>query len=287
MKELRKNFCVFILSHGRADNVQTLDTLRKKRYTGAWYIVIDDMDSAQEAYKQKYGEHVVIFNKAEAALEVDTADNFDDMRAVVFARNKLWDIAKKLGYDYFLVLDDDYSSIEWRFEKDNGTKLGFQPLQDCDSAFEIMLTFLDDTGADCVAFAQGGDFIGGVTSKKWKKKIHRKIMNSFFCSTKKRFKFSGRTNEDTTAYVDGGVRGKLFFSIVDLSIHQQQTQANKGGLTDIYLRYGTYVKSFYSVIFQPSAVKVKMMQTDHTRIHHSVSWNNCTPLIISDRWKKK
>ena len=32
------------------------------------------------------------------------------------------------------------------------------------------------------------------------------------------------------------------------SLLQKETQSNSGGLTDIYLELGTYVKSFYSVI---------------------------------------
>jgi hypothetical protein len=62
----------------------------------------------------------------------------------------------------------------------------------------------------------------------------------------------------------------------------------KKGLTDIYLDLGTYVKSFYSVICCPSCVTVSMMGgTKKTmRLHHNVSWNNCTPKIISDKYKK-
>ena len=45
----RDSFCVFILSHGRPDNVITLNTLRREGYTGPWYIVIDNEDKKGEA----------------------------------------------------------------------------------------------------------------------------------------------------------------------------------------------------------------------------------------------
>lgn len=44
-------------------------------------------------------------------------------------------------------------------------------------------------------------------------------------------------------------KGDLFFTYVPCSLNQKQTQSNKGGMSDLYLDSGTYVKSFYSVIF--------------------------------------
>lgn len=80
----------------------------------------------------------------------------------------------------------------------------------------------------------------------------------------------------------------MFLTYTDIVIEQVQTQKNKKGLTDIYLDLGTYVKSFYSVMCCPSCVTINMMDgTKKTmRLHHNASWNNCTPKIISDRYKK-
>ena len=54
-----------------------------------------------------------------------------------------------------------------------------------DDVFESMLQFLDDTQATSVAFAQGGDMIGGCQGAVWKAGYKRKAMNSFFCKTSK------------------------------------------------------------------------------------------------------
>ena len=64
------------------------------------------------------------------------------------------------------------------------------------------------------------------------------------------------------------------------SIDQKDTQSNAGGLTDIYLEVGTYVKSFYSVMAAPSCVKVSVMGDTSSRIHHAVTWKNAVPKII-------
>lgn len=53
-----------------------------------------------------------------------------------------------------------------------------------------------------------------------------------------------------------------------------------------YNEFGTYVKSFYTVLCSPSSVKLNMMGDTHYRIHHNVMWNNAVPKIISGRYKK-
>lgn len=66
-------------------------------------------------YKRIYGkDNVYVFNKEEAMEQCDTMDNFEKHNIVLCARNKCWDIAKELGYKYFLVLDDDYTQIALR-----------------------------------------------------------------------------------------------------------------------------------------------------------------------------
>ncbi len=55
----------------------------------------------------------------------------------------------------------------------------------------------------------------------------------------------------------------------------------------MYIEYGTYVKSFFSVMVAPSCVKIGIMGSSHKRVHHLIAWENCTPKIVSDRFKKK
>lgn len=148
---------------------------------------------------------------------------------------------------------------------------------------------LNESGALAVAPAQSGDFIGGAKGVTWKEKVRRKCMNLFFCKTDKPIKFIGRINEDVTTYTYRGQQGKLFFTVCDWHLHQKTTQAQAGGMTETYLDGGTYLKSFYSVMWMPSAVKICMMSgggSVGSRIHHNVEWNNCVPKILNQKWKK-
>ena len=57
------NKAVFIISYKRADNIVTLDWLKKIGYRGQWYIVIDDKDPEMDKYLTKYGSKVCVFSK--------------------------------------------------------------------------------------------------------------------------------------------------------------------------------------------------------------------------------
>lgn len=282
---MRDDFAVFILTHGRPDNVVTLKALAKGNYTGRWYIVIDNEDKTAQQYKDKFGDRVIQFDKLAVSKTFDTADNFSDRRTIVYARNACFEIAKSLGIKYFLELDDDYNRFYYKFIKD-GNKLSDIVCLQLDRLFENMLNFLDVSGALCVALAQGGDFIGGVDSQMLQKGIKRKAMNTMFCRTDREFQFLGRINEDVNTYVTLGRQGHLFMTVTRVGINQKATQTNKGGMSDVYLDSGTYLKSFYSVIFSPSCVRVGMMGSQHKRLHHKITWNHCTPVILNEKHKK-
>ena len=135
--------------------------------------------------------------------------------------------------------------------------------------------------------SQGGDHLGGVNGGIWKTKLKRKAMNSFLVDVDRSFKFYGRINEDVNTYTMLGNRGELFFTIADIQLDQMTTQSNAGGMTDVYLDSGTYVKSFYSIICSPQAVKISMMGDTQMRIHHKVYWNYCVPKILNEKYKKQ
>lgn len=282
---MRDDFAVFILSHGRPNRVKTYRTLKEQGYTGKIIFVLDNEDETIAEYTKNYGaENIVIVDKKEIAKTTDSGDLGQDRRVVVYARNACFDIAREKGLKYFLQLDDDYTAFRYRYEIDG--KLKGKKFENLDGLFLYMLDFLKETGALTVAFSQSGDFIGGTKNKFWRDKVKRKAMNAFFCDVSKPFQFMGSINEDVNMYTLLGNRGELIMSIADASIDQLPTQSNAGGLTDIYLDRGTYVKTFYSVMYSPQCVKVASMGARHPRLHHHVNWNKCTPMILSEKWKQ-
>lgn len=100
---MRNDFAVLILSHGRADRVYTIPTLRKGGYTGRIYIVVDNEDEQQDEYIARYGkENVIVFDKLEAMKHSDTMDNYEKHNIVLYARNSCFEIASGWGCHHSL-----------------------------------------------------------------------------------------------------------------------------------------------------------------------------------------
>lgn len=284
---MRNDFCVFILTHGRPDRVKTWAALDKAGYTGRRYIVIDDEDATEQEYRDRYGDHVIQFSKEAIAPTFDEGDNFSDRRTITYARNATWDLAKQVGVKYWMHLDDDYSNFGYKLAT-SGNYINHADIKNLDNVVTAMIRFMESTPTFAVAMAQGGDFIGGKESSTVvsTKSRMRKCMNTFLCATDKPFKFSARFNEDVNTYTPVGNRGGLFLTIYDCYVIQTDSQSQPGGITELYKNYGTYVKAFTSVMYAPSAVKVRMMTSRHARLHHQITWNNAVPKIIREAHQK-
>lgn len=280
------DFAVFILSHGRPDRVYTYDSLIKAGYTGPVYIVIDNEDKQAEKYYKAFGDKVITFDKAAIAETFDEGDNFQDRRAVIYARNACFEIAKQLGVTYFMELDDDY--IDFRYKtNENLESIHRKWIRSLDRVIGLLLAFYKSIPALSIAMAQGGDFIGGLANEIDKSiNQRRKCMNTFICSTERPFQFVGRINEDVNTYTWYQSLGNLFLTFPLVAIQQVQTQSNSGGMTELYLDSGTYIKSFYTVMYQPGSVKVKALNSNHPRLHHAIDWDSTVPCIISEKHRK-
>ncbi len=278
-------FAAFILTHGRPDKVLTYSSLRNRGYTGPIYLIVDNEDTTLPEYQRKYRDQVIVFDKqAEAAL-TDEGDNFGDRRAILYARNASFRIAERLGLDEFLQLDDDYAHFEYKVNRQHqsSSQGGYVVRKGMDGIISAYLDYYRSIPALSIAMAQGGDFFGGQRAFGRPK---RKCMNSFFCSVKRPFRFVGKVNEDVNTYTERQRRGGLFLTAPFAMLYQPATQSNAGGMTDLYLDQGTYRKSFYSVMYAPSCVRIGMMGRFHKRIHHVVNWDHTAPRIIREAHRK-
>ena len=291
---LPDDFAAFILTHGRPHAQRTLTTIRKAGYTGRCYLVVDDEDETLAEYQKLYGDQVIVFSKREALDSFDVGDNFGGAGSCI-PRNAIWDLAENLGHRYFIQLDDDYTSFSFRWNEHLTHE--WIPMTNLDSVLAAMVDWFRTLPeqAVTVAMSQGGDWIGGASSKAHVNVYaRRKAMNSFICDTRRRFPFPGRLNEDVNAYTEVQRRGLAMFTLFQVQLLQHPTQQDSGGLTETYRDDGTYVKSFYSVMRCASAVKIDRLHPrfGHVaggvpRIHHRVNHNHCAPKIIPETLQKK
>lgn len=289
---MRSDFAALILTHGRPDRVVTVNSLRRHGYTGRIVLVVDDEDKTVDQYRDRYGESVVMFSKEEIARTFDEGDNFDDRRTITYARNAAFDVAESVGARYFVQLDDDYVNFYWRFDEE--ARYGGWQIRNLDALFEGLVEFLEATPFLSVAISQGGDHIGGAEAAK-AIRAKRKAMNTFVCSTAKRFRFVGRMNEDVNTYTSLQRSGGAFLTFTPAQVNQMLSQSNAGGITELYRKFGTYVKSFYTVMFSPSCAVVSSLKGNvraadgrdpGSRIHHKINWNATAPKIVPERFRK-
>lgn len=284
---MKHDFAVFIISAARAGNVKTINTLEKYDYTGDWYILIDREEDI-EPYTNEYGEDKIIyFNKDEIVEDVDRADNEGRRDVNVYARNKVFEIANDMGYEWFAQFDDDYDEFKLRFnDKGEFAKYDIDTL---DTIFDAMIEYAYMADLDTIATAQGGDFIGGAESGICNGQgditAQRKAMNTFVCNSKSPIDFVGTINEDVNTYIRKQQLGKIFLTPNIVNVEQERTQAQEGGLTDAYLDWGTYVKSFYTILYSPSSVELGKMGQEEQRIHHRVDWRTSIPKIVPESAK--
>lgn len=286
-----RNFAVFILSHGRAKFVYTHETLRKQGYTGKIYILCDDEDKQLNEYINVFGkDSILIFNKQDAVDITDSGNNFKKRNSVVFARNWNFKIAEELGLTHFWQLDDDYNRFDYSLNEEMQYITSNNKIGKLDQILSVMIDFIDTTPFHSIAFAQGGDFIGGegctLLTKMRKNELYRKVMNSFLFRVDRPIKFQGMMNDDVNTYVEYGHRGFLFMTLPQLRLQQTATQQNAGGLTEMYLDFGTYIKAFYTVMYAPSCVKISQLGTTDIRIHHEVKWKYTVPKILDEIHRK-
>lgn len=278
-----KDFAVFILSHGRADTISTYKALRDGGYTGRTYVVIDNEDDQENLYRQKFGDDIIQFDKRDYLEKTDLGDLDTDRRIGVFARNFIQDEAKRLGYKFHLQLDDDVHGFTYRFAQDK--VLRALHCSHLDEVFSGMVEYMKETPITSLSFALSAYNMGGVDGSI-KEGMTRKTMTTFLMRADDVQYFHMRMNDDITTSLINGMRGKLYYSYLPVEVEVDKTQVKAGGMTDIYQKNGTYRKSFYSVMCCPSCVKVSAMGITDYRIHHTISWNNAVPKLLSERWCK-
>ena len=282
---MRDDFAAFILTHGRPDNVRTLRSLELSGYTGRVYLVIDDEDESGAEYRERYGDRVLTFSKDAVGETFDQYDQSPDRRSIVWARNACWQLARDVGARYFVQLDDDYTSFLYRRPGTRDGALGYHgwTIRSLDDVLAAMVAFVEETPAHALCMSQGGDHMGGADSANAARaRLLRKAMNSFVLDAERPFPFSGRINEDVNTYVGLGALGYLLLTYSALQLNQLGSQSNAGGMTDLYLESGTYVKSMFTVLVAPSCVEIRSMGRTSRRLHHYVSWRHAVPKILAE-----
>lgn len=252
---MRKDFAIFILSHGRPNDQGTLKLLLDGGYTGDWYILCDNVDKTLDEYIKNYGDKVIVFDKEEWAKKTDTIGNHKDLRSVVYARNASMQIARDMGYKYIAQLDDDHSTYTIRYEVEGSLK-SWRITQGMDVITDAFVEYLDTTQASVLTFGYGAPYIGGAHGEVRKGLGTSWVYSSFFIDLSKNLKFRGLHVEDYILISEYASKGHPMYSVYDVQMTTVDRGTNAGGLQDLYRASSEYEIAFYAVVHSPGTSKI-------------------------------
>lgn len=274
------DFAVFILSHNRAGNVSTVKTLKKANYTGKYFIVIDDEDEMEEEYRRIYGDRVVVFCKEKWKQKTDCITNHKECSSPVFARNFISYHARSLGYEFFLMLDDDIKSFNIRYQK--GNKLKSESLKNADKYFGELVNILrKNKNIMCIGTGNAGSYIGGA-SGKFQNRIHIGDFSQV-AMFRTGYEFKGTFNEDANISLVEGKKGNITLVDLNVSHSSPKRKSNSGGLKGEYDKSNDYYIAMFSVVCCPSCC---MVEVNRKGVRLKIKRTYQNPKIISGRYKK-
>lgn len=277
MKMMTKNkYSVFIISHGRANNQLTVNSLRKCGYNDKIYIIVDNLDKQVDEYiENANGNEIVIFDKEKIFETCDTMDNFHNLSSALYARNFCFELAKRLNIDYFVLLDDDIQHFGIRYD-DNGS-LKRKEIASINEVFDIYINYMQKANITCLGFGNEGGYIGG-TGGKFSKGYGRTTNQAMIFKTNTEARFLGTQNEDFNICCK--YFSEIFMEIYGVSIMTPVRGTNDGG--NNYDLSGMYISNFYSLILAPSFNKIIIGKN----ITLKRKWDCFVPMILSEEVKK-
>ena len=278
-------FACIIISHGRPDDIPTINALYKSGYSGNIYIVIDDEDKCKQEYITLYKDNVIVFHKQDFIDKNNLLFNKSLRNVAVHARNAVEDIVKKLGLEYFLVLDDDITNFHYRYVKD--CKLHSDKLYDLDSVINLYIQYMITSSISTIGFAHDGMFLGGNT-KMFDAPYHSKnriLANAFLRSSKYNVIWGPDMCEDFITSINAGIKSSVWMTLPFIGIHCKQQGMNKsksdGGNSEAYLDKGNYGVSQYALLSHPDCYKISKNVW-----FECISYDLIVPKIISNKYKK-
>ena len=282
---MTEKFAIFITTHGRADNQITLNTFKELGYTGDWYLVLDNTDDQIDAYIENYGsEHIIVFDKFYFIEHTDVCQSVPQPKAVVFARNAVEFIAPTLGYQYFMIVDDDVTNLRLRYPQDGSLKSA--RLTSCiDQILECVVQYMASTEIACATFGFTNTYRGGVASVEKFTSRNRMCAELFIRNGAIPVNWRANFVEDLITSIDVGIRGDVCLQFIPIQLELCMNEgALPGGMSDAYNETGRF--KFYSMpaIIYPNCVSVEFDGTKwrtRTQAEHSV------PKIISSRYRKE
>lgn len=280
-RTLRNDFAVFILSKGRPNAQITYSTLRSSGYTGAIHILCDNMDDTIDEYRENYGDEVLVFDKVKWSEKSDRMSNENAYNVLLPARNAVTEIAKDLGYKYYMQIDDDISRFTHKWLDDNGDMNSVE-VSKMDGILEAMIEYISSTPIISLTFTLPVFYQFGAEGAMKDGLLHD-AYNTYLMSVDEPVTFKGMLTEDYIGISNSQIVGDLVYAITDIMYDSPKQGTNEGGLNDAYSDGDWWMVKIYALIANPG--NVKLIARDEGVIDIRTNINQRVPKILNEKWR--
>ena len=220
-----------------------------------------------------------IFNMKEARDRYDFVHRQSkSRRSAGQCRNMFYDIAKKLNIDFYLVIDDDTRVYE---VKPFAIYTRGAELEDLVKVFMGVKEFMQRQKIGLFGLSQTGDMFSVPDYKIFR----NKVMNTTFVNTKYIYRGERAIQDNDTSQFVGIMNEGLFTGSVatGLTLNQEQSATQKGGLTELYNENKLLNKSLVIPIQFPSLCYAERQKKNGGRLHHKILHRYLMPKIIKGK----
>ena len=280
---MRSDFAIFILTHGRPHNQDTLSALEKAGYTGNVYLVVDDLDETKDEYKSLY-LNVLVFNKMKYVESSETGVSNPHIKFALFARNAIEDFARTMHLNYFAMVDDDLTKFRFRYEEDG--KLRSLDVKDMDALLTSYIAFMESGNIATTSLASQFQFVGGVSSvpKPNSQKL-RMCFNFYLRSVKHRVDWLSNICHDRITSIIHNRKGQMWFQIPFVQYDMRELHGiNEGGNSDVYREITDFYRIFFSTLFLPDCNYA--MHWRNGWVNKVPNYDTLCPMLISDKYSR-
>lgn len=290
---MRDDFAVFITSYKRANNITTINSLKKSGYTGDWYVIIEDNDPEIELYKKNVPkDKLLIYNKKEQAKYYDSCDNFHILDVHTNSISVVPYFVKLLGYKYYYMAEDDFEGFYYK--KLNGKKVEYKLILNIDEIFNMCIDFLNCSDKIVSISFKHINTINSITSSEYfdNSTFSYYGYNGFILDVDKPVKFNGTVCEDVFIHMNSYKQGLLTFTINPIkNLHvfyfdkKPKDRDNSGNnyVNSNFLNRELYF--LYVLLTFPNMVNLKI-KNDTVLDFTYMQQHKSIPKIIDERWKK-
>ncbi len=282
---MRTDYIIFIITHDRPYNQLTLNLLKELGYTGKYMLVIDDTDNVK-AYVDNYGsDKVVVFSKEYYFSIADTGLSKSErvLKFPQYARMAIEDIAKELGYQFFMVFDDDLTNIRIRYDK-NGVLKSQSTKGIINEVFSKCIDFIDTANIACASFGWGNSYRSGVKALYDYTSRNRMCAETFIRNGKFDVDWRPLMIHDLLTSISCNMQGQVWMQLLNIQIDIKVSEGKcDGGSAEVYRSFNKFRRVCFPLMMYPSCNKPRWYKDKWITTFNPESGCN---KIIGSRYKK-